>query len=492
VTLDQPVNILALHQAPILSTCADNESMGVWLDCTIAHGRLPCALVAAKAIFDVLVVGGGSAGCVLAARLSESGQQVCLVEAGPDYGPYVQGRWPEDILDARRLAFSHAWETDREDRSQLRARIIGGCSAHNACVALAGAPADYDEWGHGWSYQTIKPYLELAARELRVRQLTREELSPWHRAFVAAAGEDAILHPVNELNSVRWNAAFAYLDPARGRLNLTIYADTLVDRVLLVGDRAVGVATAAGDLRARTVVLAAGAYGSPGILLRSGVGPERELTVGEGLCDHVGVGFGFEGTARLQHEAEEFEHSHPLFMSQVTVAGRSSLCPAGVHDLFFFPAIDRPAGSSYEVSSAVFAMKPASRGTVTLTSSDPRAPLAVNHGFLSHPQDAEVLVEGVEQLRRLADEDPIHSYAGRETRPGPNIDALTHVRQTARGFFHPVATCAIGRVVNGHGRVYGLDNLFVSDASIMPTIPRVNTNLSTIALAERVAQSIGN
>lgn len=257
-----------------------------------------------------------------------------------------------------------------------------------------------------------------------------------------------------------------------------------------MGERAVGVATSAGELRAQTIVLAAGAYGSPGILLRSGIGPERGLPVGEDLCDHVGVGFGFEGTERLQRETVEFERSQPLFMAQVTIAMASSACAAGLRDLFFFPGVDPPGEHGYEASVAVFAMKPESRGSVRLTSRDPRAPLAIAHGFLSEPRDAEILAEGVERLRRLTGSDPIYSYAGRETRPGRDVDAPAHVRATARGFFHPVATCAIGQVVDGGGRVYGLDRLYVADASIMPTIPRANTNLSALALAERLAESI--
>jgi choline dehydrogenase-like flavoprotein len=433
------------------------------------------------------VLGGGTAGCVLAGRLSENPDlSVCLVEAGPDYGPHEAGGWPEDILDARALAFSHSWETDREDRSQLRARILGGCSAHNACIVLEGDPADYDEWGPGWTYAELEPYLRRAERELRTRPLERGELSPWHRAFAEAGGEDTILHPLNIVDGVRWNAAFAYVDPARNRPNLTVTADTIVDRVLFDGDRAVGATTSAGDLGGGTVVVTAGAYGSPAILLRSGIGPEPGLPVGEELSDHVGVGFGYEPVSGLLDATEEFAQSHFATMGEVTLRARSSFCPDGVCDLFLFPAVEH-GEEGWEFTAAVFAMKPESRGRVQLTSADPRAPLAIEHGFLAEERDGAVLAEGVEAMRRAAAHDSVRRLC-REVRPGTQADVEAYVRAEARGFFHPTGTCAIGRVVDPEGRVLGLENLYVADASIMPTIPRANTNLSTAAIAERIAE----
>jgi choline dehydrogenase len=424
----------------------------------------------------VVVAGGGTAGCVLAGRLSEDhSRTVCLVEAGPDYGAYSEGRWPPDILDGRWLALdSHCWERgDEQDRSQLRARILGGCSAHNACVLLRGVDADYDEWGPGWTASEFAPYLDRAERTFGARVLRRDELSPFLAAFADAGGDDTIVHPVNlREDGVRWNAAFAWVDPARDRDNLTIVPDTLVDRVLLEGSRAVGISTSAGEMRADTVVLAASAYGSPAILLRSGI---TELPVGENLSDHVGTGMAWEPTAPLRRDWDEWTHNHALATSGVTVR---------IGDLFLFPAVD----PGYELSAAVYAMKPCSRGRISLTSADPRAPLAIDHGFLADEQDVEVLTEGFERLREIGAS--LSHYAGRETRPGSGVGAKEHVRATARGFFHPTGTCAIGAVVDERGRVYGYEKLVVADASIMPTIPRANTNLTTAAIAERIAEML--
>ena len=196
-------------------------------------------------------MGGGTAGCVLAARLSEDpGRTVCLVEAGPDYGRYAEGHWPSDMLDARTLPMSHLWENEPDDRSASRARILGGCSAHNACLVVWGSREDYDEWGDGWTFAELEPYLRRAEATIRTRTDRTDDLSPFHRALLEAGPAvglprledlndlDATVGiapaPVNAVGAVRWNTAFAYLDEARSRPNLTIVADTLVDRVEIV------------------------------------------------------------------------------------------------------------------------------------------------------------------------------------------------------------------------------------------------------------------
>jgi choline dehydrogenase len=438
--------------------------------------------------YDVLVLGGGAAGCALAGRLSENPDRtVCLVEAGPDYGHLSEGRWPADILDPRWLALeSHLWERgDEEDRSQSRARILGGCSAHNACVLLEGAPSDYD-WGEEWSYEAFAPFLRRANETLRGHVLADEELTPWHRAFRAAGGAESIVHPVNIVDGVRWHTGFAYVDPARAGGNLTVLGDTLVDRVLVDDGRARGAIAGGRELRADVVVVSAGAYGSPGILLRSGIGPDgevAELPVGEGLVDHVGTGAAWEPTERLLAETGAHEAEHGLYMGQVTIAASSRSSPPGVRDLFVFPALD----VGPEISGAGFAMKPHSRGSVRLNGPEPETPLAIDHGFLRDERDVEVVTEAFERLRELVERPEVRSYAGAELRPGREVDVEEHVRGSARGFFHPVGTCAIGSVVDERCRVLGFENLYVVDASAIPEIPSANTNLTTVALAERAA-----
>ena len=491
--------------------------------------------------FDTLILGGGTAGCALAARLSEDpDQSVCLLEAGPDYGPFEGGRWPVELVDARTPCDTHDWYPGAQ-LSLARARVLGGCSAHNACFVSLGDRRDYDEWARfarGWECASLEPHLLSAQRSVRTRPLSDEELGPWARTVRRAATEAGIpaLDDFNDLSSpqgvaflpvnvngfARWNSAFAYLDRARERPNLTVLGDVLVDRILTERGRAVGALARRGgetlELEAGLVVLSAGAFGSPGILLRSGVGPADHLAgydipvavdlpgVGANLLDHPGINMVFRASAELEEELGRQEADGRMVGGGTIARARSGHCLEGTWDIHLvsWSARDREriTGGKWRVQLSPYAMKPASAGTVGLRSASADEPLAVDLGFLSDEEgiDLEVIIDGVELVRHIAATKTFAGDAAEESLPGPAVASraqiAAYVRANVRGYFHGVGTCRMGRksdpgaVVNAACRVHGFENLYVCDASVMPTIPRANTNLTTIAIAERVAEII--
>jgi choline dehydrogenase-like flavoprotein len=461
--------------------------------------------------YDALVVGGGAAGCALAARLSEEPDRtVCLVEAGPDYGAYGEGRWPEELLDAGGVPETHEWDPDESWYTPLRARVIGGCSSHNACLVVWGAPQDYDAWGPGWTFAELEPYLRRAQDMLAPEPFcfTRDELSPWFAGVVEAGSAVGLplledfndpnepvgigLGPFNVREGVRWNAAFAYLDPARGRPNLTVLADRLVGRVVTRRGRALGLSVDGEELRADQVIIAAGSFGSPALLLRSGIGPERDLAalgievvaplagVGANLADHCSARLVFEPGESLR---ESTRRCAPVPFTNGEIKARSRAC-ADLWDLHLLPVTSR-TGDRTHLTAIV--LQPESRGRVSIRSSDPEASPVIEHGFLSDPEghDLRTLLDGLELAERLAQAAPLRRLA----RP-VELERDERIRSTLAAIFHPVGTCAIGTVVDADGGVYGVENLYVADASIMPAIPRANTALTTLAIAERIAATL--
>ena len=424
---------------------------------------------------------------MLAARLSEDpSRAVTLLEAGPDITSI--DAMPRDVADASRPTTGHDWgylsEPDGRGRAiELpRARILGGCSSTNATFAVRGAPGDYDGWGRDWSFDEVLPFFRKLETDhdfenawhgntgpidiTRARELT-EHSSAFLDAAVALGYEQIPDHnhpgahgvglaPRNAFNGIRVSTALGYLLPARDRPNLTVRPNSSVDCVNLSGSRATGVRLVDGtSVDADEVILSAGAYGSPAILLRSGVG--QDLPVGENLIDHPFLSVDYP--TRPAPVGDWFQVLVNDAYELHLIAGS----PA--EDVFII---------------AVGLLRPQSRGTVRLDQDNqPRITL----GGIAHPDDRARMVEGIERARELARTPPLDKLiTGKELGPD-EVD----VSDAVRVYHHACGTCAMGTVVDSQARVLGVDGLRVVDASIMPTIPAANTNLPVMMLAERIA-----
>jgi choline dehydrogenase len=463
---------------------------------------------------DVAVVGAGSAGCALVRRLAASSDlRIALIEAGPDYGPRRHGSWPRALTDAHHSPDTHDWGFD-----QPQARVIGGCSAHNECALVRALPGDYDRWGiPGWNDADLLPLVDKVLRVLPAHVPRDDQLVVWQRAFLDAAivagapRRNGSIKPSsatgvgpftqNIKEGIRWNAAFAFLDPVRSRV--TVISDFLVDRFLLDGYRAEAVighgSAGTREIRADRFVLCGGVYGSPTILLRSGIGPANHLRqlripvrvalpgVGANLHDHPGVGLEYELTAHARRAMKQDLAAGRFFEAQVVLQTPS--------DLHIVP-YETQSDGEWSYGILAFYLNPRSRGRVQLASPDPGEAPVIDLGLLgdSTKRDMHALVEGLRLIHDLTRQKPLADIIKRGPRRfSAKARLMRLIRDNVTDYAHPVGTCRMGPapdandVVDRDGRVHGLVNVHVADASIVPVIPRANVNLTCFVIGSRIA-----
>jgi choline dehydrogenase len=505
--------------------------------------------------YDVVVVGAGSAGCALTSRLCHlPSVSVCLIEAGPDYGPVDSGDWPAELLSVQDLPHTHDWGY-REERAggqavpEARAKVVGGCSAHNQCGAFWGLPADYDAWAaeglEGWSYHELVPLMQQLERAtpgspyrgtsgiMETRAYGEDELASWQRLWLDTAlragfprladlnapepAQGVAPAHANVQGDLRWNAAFAFLDPVRSHPGLTILSDTMAEKLVLHDGRAVSLLCHAQgrlvELRASLFVLCGGTYGTPLLLLRSGVGQAQHLQqigipshidlagVGQNLHDHPGIALCFEPSALGRELVEADLTHHRFFQSQVVLRARSRQVRTGF-DLHLVPYQTLRQGESASFEILVFALSPRSRGQVVLQGKEVDLPPRISFNWLTDVghQDASVLMDGLELARRLGQTAPLAGVLEQEREPGARVSTVNDLVSPAEShvitYGHAVGTCKMGprsdpgAVVSNSGQVYGTSNVFVADASLVPQIPRAPTNFTCFLIGWHIAECL--